>query len=334
MTTVPRMAWVASPALAPFGPAQGVSPLSISNPRDEATIAGRERVYLDASRAAAWGLGVNLALMVVKLTGGVVTGSAALIADAVNSIGDVASALAVRIALHVAQLDEDDDHPYGHTKAESIAGLCIALLVVFSAVVLSLETFRRLFGELSLPGVQAGWIAAACAVIKEAIYQYTRRAANRLGSAALRSAAWDHRSDAIGSAVVAGSLLLAPYTGAAAPYVDPLAALAVCLFLVTTGMRIFSSTARELMDQQADEQVVSQVRDSAIRVPGVADVEKLRVRKSGLEYFIEIHVQVDGTMSVDRGHQIGHAVKDQLLVQMPRVRDVHVHVEPYDEEHH
>ena len=305
--------------------------MSISHPRDEATIAVRERVYQDAGRAAAWGLGVNLALMVAKLSGGILTGSVALIADAVNSVGDVASALAVRIALHVAQLDEDDDHPYGHTKAESIAGLCVALLVVFSAVVLAIETVLHLFGELRVPSVVAGWIAAFCAVVKESIYQYTRRVAKRLGSAALRSAAWDHRSDAIGSAVVAGSLLLAPYTGTAAPYIDPLAALAVCLFLVITGVRIFSCTARELMDQQADEATVAQIRHSASGIAGVADIEKLRVRKSGLEYFIEIHVQVDGTMSVDQGHQIGHAVKDQLLMEMPRVRDVHVHIEPYDE---
>lgn len=304
--------------------------MSISNPRDEAAIAIRERVYSDAGRAAAWGLGVNLVLMVAKLAGGAVTGSAALIADAVNSVGDVASALAVRFALGVAQLDEDEDHPYGHTKAESIAGLGIALLVAFSAIVLSVEAIKRLFGDSEMPSVLAGWIAAGCAIVKESIYRYTLRAARRLGSAALRSAAWDHRSDAIGSAVVAGSLLLAPHTGGLAPYVDPLAALVVCLFLMTTGVRIFATTARELMDQQADETVIRQVRRSASQVPGVSDVEKLRVRKSGLEYFIEIHVQVDGTISVHAGHIIGHAVKDRLLAEMPRVRDVHVHIEPYD----
>ena len=305
--------------------------MSISSPRDEATIAVRERVYSDASRAAAWGLGVNLALMVAKLAGAALTGSAALVADAVNSIGDVTSAVAVRVALYVAQLDEDDDHPYGHTKAESIAGLGVALLVVFSAVVLSVETTRRLFDGLTAPGAWAGWIAAGCAVAKEVIYRYTRRAATRLGSSALRSAAWDHRSDAIGSAVVAGSLLIAPHTGAAAAYIDSIAALGVCLFLVVTGCRIFAATAREMMDQQADPDTVSLARRAAMHVDGVADVEKLRVRKSGLEYFVEIHVEVDGAMTVDQGHLIGHQVKDRLLLEMPRVRDVHVHIEPHHE---
>jgi len=303
--------------------------LSISPPRDEATLAGRQRMYLDASRAAVWGLSINSVLVVLKLGGGMMAGSAALIADAVNSIGDVASALAVRGALSVAQIDEDDDHPYGHTKAESIAGLSVALLVTFSAGLLALETVQKLWGELVPPKPIAGFIAAACAVVKEAIYQYTRRVAKRLDSAALRATAWDHRSDALGSGVVALALLATPYTGPAAPYVDPLAAFCVCGILIYTGIKLFLATAAELMDQQAGEKVVSRVREIAERVTGVQEVEKLRVRKSGLEYFIEIHVQVSGHLTVNDGHRIGHDVKDHLLMELPRVRDVHVHIEPW-----
>ncbi len=309
------------------------SPLSISPPRDEAAIAGRQRVYVEAGRAALWGLGVNLVLMVIKLVGGILTGSSALIADAVNSVGDVASALAVRGALSVAQREEDDNHPYGHTKAESIAGLAVALLVAFSATLLAVETIRRFQSELYLPGILAGILATVCAVVKEAVYQYTRRVANDLNSSALHAVAWDHRSDALGSAVVAVSLLVAPYAGPLGPYLDPAAALGVCLLLVFSGVSIFRSTAMELMDQQADDEMVAKVRRVAGDVAGVVDVEKLRVRKSGLEYFIEIHVQVIGEMTVDEGHRIGHQVKDELLTLMPRVRDVHVHVEPYGEQH-
>jgi cation diffusion facilitator family transporter len=303
--------------------------LSITPPRDEAAIAVRQRVYVDASRAAVGGLGVNVLLVVVKLTGGVLTSSAALIADSVNSIGDVASALAVRGALKVAQIEEDEDHPYGHTKAESIAGLCVALLVAFSAALLAIETIKRFGGDLRIPGLVAGAIAAACGIVKEATYQYTVRVADRLDSSALKAVAWDHRSDALGSGVVAISLLAAPYLGWFGPYMDPIAALCVCGVLVFTGGKLFMSTSRELMDQQADEETVARVRAEAEQVAGVIEVEKLRVRKSGLEYFIEIHVQVDSTISVDQGHRIGHDVKDKLLAVMPRVRDVHVHIEPY-----
>jgi cation diffusion facilitator family transporter len=304
--------------------------LSISPPRDEAAVAVRESVYVDASRAAEWGLGVNVVLMIVKLAGGIFTASSALIADAVNSIGDVASALAVRGALHVAQIEEDEDHPYGHSKAESIAGLCVALLVAFSAGLLALETMKRFADELKVPSIAAGVIALVCGIAKEIIYRYTKRVATRLDSAALRATAWDHRADALSSGVVAVSLLVAPYAGWLGPYIDPVAALCVCVLLVITGLRIFTKTARELMDQQADEATVDHIRELSQQVTGVEEVEKLRVRKSGLEYFIEIHLEVDGNLSVNEGHRIGHEVKDRLLNELPRVRDVHVHVEPHD----
>lgn len=306
--------------------------MSISPPRDEATVAVRESVYVDASRAAEWGLGVNIVLMIAKLTGGIFTASSALIADAVNSIGDVASALAVRGALHVAQIEEDEDHPYGHTKAESIAGLCVALLVAFSAGLLALETMKRFGDDLKVPSIIAGLIALVCGIVKEIIYQYTRRVASRLDSSALRATAWDHRADALSSGVVAISLLGAPYAGWLGPYVDPIAAQCVCALLVITGLRIFLGTARELMDQQADGATLARIREVSAKVDGVIDVEKLRVRKSGLEFFIEIHVEVDGQLSVNEGHRIGHDVKDRLLIEMPRVRDVHVHVEPYEDQ--
>ena len=302
--------------------------LTITPSRDEASIAVRQRVYVEAGRTALWGLGVNMVLVVAKIGGGLVTGSSALIADAVNSIGDVASALAVRGALSVAQLEEDDDHPYGHTKAESIAGLCVALLVAFSAGLLAIETIKRFGGELKIPSLAAGWIAAACAICKEVTYRFTNRAAKRLDSSALRASAWDHRSDALASAAVAISLIISPFFGQYAVYVDPIAAVCICVLLVVTGWRIFRNTAAEMMDQQADDATVEEIRVIAEQVDGITEVEKLRVRKSGLEFFVEIHLHVPGEISVQHGHRLGHQVKDQLLIAMPRVRDVHVHIEP------
>ena len=290
----------------------------------------RERVYVDAKRAAVFGLGVNLLLVIAKLLGGLFTASSALIADAVNSIGDVASAIAVRGALSVAERAEDEDHPYGHTKAESIAGLCVALIVTFSAALLAIETVQRFFGPLNIPSTLAAWIAAGCAIIKEVAFRYTNRVANRLDSSALRATALDHRSDAIGSAAVAGSLFAAPHLGWFGPYVDPIAALCVCILLIVVGVRMFLSVGAELMDQQADDETVTRIREISQELEPVSEVEKLRVRKSGLEYFVEIHVQVPGHLTVSEGHRIGHEVKDKLLAEIPRIRDVHVHIEPHD----
>jgi cation diffusion facilitator family transporter len=300
------------------------------NPRSETVTASRQRVYDDAGRAAVWGLGVNLLLVVIKLFGGIVTGSAALIADAVNSIGDVASALAVRGALHVAQRDEDEDHPYGHTKAESIAGLSVALIVAFSAGILALETFDRLGHSLQPIATSAAIVAGIGASIKEIAYRYTRRVATELQSASLTATALDHRSDAVGSAFVAIALRCSPMLGPAAVYVDPIAAIFVCAYLIYVGLKMFASIAAELMDQQADKETIERIRQVASCIEAVADVEKLRVRKSGLEFFAEIHVQVNGQLTVSEGHRIGHNVKDRLMSEIPRLRDVHIHIEPYE----
>jgi cation diffusion facilitator family transporter len=298
--------------------------------RTDATHATRQSLYDDAGRAAVWGLSVNLVLVALKLTGGLLTGSMALIADAVNSIGDVASALAVRGALLVAQRDEDEDHPYGHTKAESIAGLSVALIIAFSAVFLIIETFHRLAQPLAPIALSAGVIAAICAVIKEFTYRYVNRVAQDLRSTSLHASALDHRSDAISSGVVAVALLCSPIFGDKAAYIDPIAAIFVCAYLIYVGVQMFTNIAGELMDQQADEETVAIIRKVAHSVDAVADVEKLRVRKSGLEFFAEIHVQVEGHLTVSEGHRIGHHVKDKLMAEIPRLRDVHVHIEPFD----
>ncbi|WP_164102889.1 cation diffusion facilitator family transporter [Candidatus Laterigemmans baculatus] len=297
--------------------------------RCEVSLANRRRVYRDATRAAGVGLAANVLLLVAKLAGGLFTGSAALLADAVNSLGDVASSLVVRGGLWVAQREEDEDHPYGHTKAESIAGLSVALLVTFSAVVLAVETLRQFTLHVAPPRSSAIWIAAACAVTKESLYHYTRRAAARLGSSALAAAAWDHRSDALSSAAIALALFVGYRLGPQGWAVDPLAALVMCLLLVYVGLKIYSRTAAELMDQQADATTVAAIETAAKGPREVCGVEKLRVRKSGLEFFVEIHVEVDGHLTVDEGHRVGHEVKDAVLRQFPRVRDVHVHIEPF-----
>lgn len=300
--------------------------------RPESSVADRDIVYADASRVASWGIGVNIFLVVLKSVGGLVTGSAALVADAFNSIGDVASSLAVHGGLWLAQQDEDEDHPYGHTKAESIAALSIAILIAFSAIALAIETVRRMNNAPAVPPMLAACIAAISAVIKEVMYWKTSRIGKTVDSRALQAIAWDHRSDALCSGLIAMTLFAAPYLGFAGQYVDPALALFVCVLLIVVGIRLFRQTSLELMDQQADPAMTDAIRDIAEHNREVTQTEKLRVRKSGLEYFVDIHVQVDQNLTVNEGHRIGHDVKDAVMSDFPRVRDVLVHIEPDDEQ--
>jgi cation diffusion facilitator family transporter len=297
-------------------------------PPDRTANDRRNRLYRDASRAAGIGLIANATLVALKLAGGLLTGSNALIADAVNSMGDVAGSVVVRGALWVAQREADADHPYGHTKAESIAGLTVAVLIVLSALALGLETLRSFLGTHVPISVLAAGVAGISAILKEMLYWYTIGESRRLQSTALQAVAWDHRCDALSSGAIALALLLGASLGGGGWLIDRLAALVMCIVLIVTGARMYLRTARELMDQQAESTLVQRIAEVAAATEEVHRVEKLRVRKSGLEFFVEIHVEVDGQSTVEHGHRVGHAVKDHLINQFPRVRDVHVHIEP------
>jgi cation diffusion facilitator family transporter len=286
-------------------------------------------VYREAMVAAGLGLAINLCLGIVKLVGGLVGQSFALISDAVNSLGDVVTSLAVLFALRVAQRPPDDEHPYGHTRAEAIAGSNLALLVIVSALLVGWEAVQRIAVPHGLPPVWTLWIAAANVFIKEWLYRYKREVGRRTGSSALMANAWDHRSDAFCSLAVLIGLGIVRWGGPAWIGADEGSALVVVVAIVWSGIKLFRSSSSELMDSQADMQLVREIRQAAAAVPQVCAVEKLWVRKSGLEYFADIHIEVDAQLTVAEGHRIGHAVKDRLVTQFASLRDVLVHLEPY-----
>ena len=279
-------------------------------------------------------MGVNASLGAVKLIGGLLGNSFALISDAINSLGDTLTSIVVLYALRIAQRPADDEHPYGHTRAEAIAASNVALLIVLSALGVGWEAIRRMPLEHATPPLWTLWIAAANVVIKESLYQYKSRVGRRLGSAAIIASAWDHRSDAFCSLAVMAGLVIVRHGGASLMWVDEAAALVVVAAITATGIRLFLASASELMDPQADPEFVREIRQAALTVPEVRDVEKLWVRKTGLEYLADIHIEVDGQTTVDEGHRIGHLVKDRLVRGFPALRDVLVHLEPHPHPRH
>ena len=279
------------------------------------------------------GLVVNISLGAVKLAGGIVSGSFALISDAVNSIGDSLTSLVVVVALNVAQRPADAEHPYGHTRAEAIATSNVALLIMLSALFVGWESIERFSVPHRVPPIWTLWIAAGNVVIKEGLYRYKVRVGRRTRSTAIIANAWDHRSDALCSLAVLIGLGTVRWLGPGYIWADELAALVVVALILWSGGRLFYHSANELMDVQAEDNLVSQMRSESLQVPGVRNVETLWVRKSGLEYFADIHIEVDAALTVDEGHRIGHHVKDHLLEQFPALRDVLVHLEPHPHTH-
>lgn len=295
---------------------------------------GKYHLYHEAVQATWLGLVVNLLLGCAKLAGGLVGRSHALISDAVNSLGDVFTSVAVLLAFRVAQKPADAEHPYGHTRAEAIAGSNVAVLVIVSALLVgwgALQGFSQQAHEV--PPVWTLAIAGSNVVIKEALYQYKIRLGRRAGSSAIIANAWDHRADAFSALAVLVGLLLVRMGGPRFLAIDEIAALVVVAVIVTSGTRLLWSSAQELMDAQAAGAFVDQIRGAAATVPGVKRIDKLWVRKSGLEYLVDIHIQVRADQTVDEGHRISHLVKDELLNRFANLRDVLVHLEPYPHVH-
>ena len=287
-----------------------------------------EDICRASRRVAFWGIVVSLGLGVVKLLGGWFGHSFALISDAVHSLGDVVTSSAVLGALVLSRRPPDPDHPYGYTRAETAAGSSAALLLILSALWIGSEALTTLNTEYQEPETYTLAIAALSAVLKEGLYRYNSRVARRVGSSALRASAWDHRLDALSSLTVLGGVALAKWGGPSYHLADHAAALVVAGVIVWVGGRLFWDNLHELMDQQADPALVQRVRREALQVAGVQGVEKLRMRKTGLEYLVDIHVEVDPEMTVRDSHAIAHAVKDHIMSRVQLIKDVLVHIEP------
>ncbi len=289
---------------------------------------GIEALYREGRRAALWGIAVSLALGAAKLAGGVFGHSVALVSDAVHSLGDAVVFTVVLGALVWSQRPADQEHPYGHTRVEAAAGLSVALLLCLSALWIVYEAISH-FG--SGPETVADYtllIAGVSGVLKEGLYHYSIRVARETRSSVVQAAAWDHRLDAFTSLAVLGALALVKWGGPAWHAADHVAAMGVALVILMGGTRLFWSNLQELMDRQAEPDIIEAVRREALAVPGVHGVEKLLVRKTGLEYLVDIHVEVDPDMTVRDGHTIAHAVKDRVVGQIVQVKDVLVHIEP------
>lgn len=267
-------------------------------------------------------------LAIVKLVTGVLGHSIAMIADAVNSLGDALSSIGVLYALRVAKRPPDLNHPYGHSRAETIAALTIAVLIGTSALGIGVEAIRSLLSEHPIPPAWVLWVAFGNIIVKEAIYQYKRRIAAQTDSQSLLAAAWDHRSDALSSAAVLAGLGVVRLTDGQMIWADEVAALVVVFIILYTSAKLYRANASQLMDEQCGQSVLSEMVRLAMTVPGVVQVEQVRARRSGLEIHADLHIEVDPTISVESGHDIGHAVQRLLLKEMKAVSHVLVHVEP------
>lgn len=291
----------------------------------------RDRRYRATRFATIVGAMVNSLLAVTQIVSGWLFQSQALIADGVHTLSDLVSDGVVLFAAGKASASPDQDHPYGHGRIETLATVVVGVLLALAALGIAWGASQRLLAweTLAGPATPALAFALLTLVAKEGLYQYTVRVARRIESPLLQANAWHHRSDAISSLVV-----LVGIGGALAgwPWLDPVAAIIVAVFILHMAWRLIFNSAAELIDTALEPQQVEAIHKAIVAVPGVKSAHMLRTRKLGNEAAADVHIQVAPRISVSEGHQIADEVYRAVIASMSTLRDVTVHVDPENDE--
>ncbi|MHB0962960.1 MAG: cation diffusion facilitator family transporter [Gemmatimonadaceae bacterium] len=280
-------------------------------------------------RSAQLGMVTNAILALVKLLAGVFGHSYALIADAVESSADIFSSLIVWGGLRIASRDPDDDYPFGYGKAENVASFTVALMLLGAAVGIAVEAIREIITPHHSPAPWTLIVLVSVVFVKSVLARKVGLVGEAVGSSAVKADAWHHMSDAITSAAAFIGISIAVLKGPGWEAADDWAALVASVVIAYNGVAMLRTSLRDLMDRHPGEDITTPVRRVAEGVPGVAAIEKLLVRRSGISFHVEIHVQADPAMSLATAHALGGLVKSTIREAQPRVRGVLVHMEPF-----
>lgn len=282
------------------------------------------------------GSAVNLVLVVFKFLAGVLGHSAAMIADAVHSLSDFATDIVVLLFVHISHKPKDKSHDYGHGKFETLATTLIGVALFAVAVGIFIDGAKEIVfwangGTLIIPGTLALWAALVSILLKELTYQYTRRKAEKLQSQAMKANAWHHRSDAlssVGTAIgIGGAILL----GERWAVLDPIASIVVGAMIVKVAIDLLRSGMGELMEQSLPESVENEIIEIAQSVPDVSKPHELCTRRIGNHYAIEMHILIDGGMSLKEAHAKATEIEHRLKERYGEETHVAIHVEPLEE---
>lgn len=289
------------------------------------------RIAARGMKSTLLGIVINFALALTKCSAGLLGHSFALVADGLESSADVLSGLAVYFGLRLAAKPPDKDHPYGHGKAEPIAALIVGLSLVAAAAAIMIESIHHILIPHQLPRPYTLMVLAGVLIVKELLFRYVGSVGDSIGSLAVKSDAWHHRSDAITSAFAFVGISIALLGGQGWESADDWAALCASLVILYNAWKQMRPALMELTDQIPDPTLEAQIRAVAGRVEGVLGLDKCHVRKMGFSYYVDLHVIVSGEMSVREGHHIAHRVEDEILTAVPHVSEVLVHIEPEEE---
>lgn len=286
--------------------------------------------YWQAKKVTLIGASVNALLGIIKLIGGYLYHSHALIADGIHSISDLFTDVMVLLASKYGSLDADDTHPYGHQRIETAATLLLALLLILAGCGIAWDAIDELIhSENTMPGWLSLPVVCISILANETLFHYTRYVGKRINSQLITANAWHHRSDAASSIVVLLGLIgsLAGFI-----YLDAVAAIIVGLMIVKMGWDYGWNSVKELVDTAVDAELLAEIEQVIQSIDGVQKIHQLRSRFMGNDVLIDVHILVSPKISVSEGHYIAQHVHRALVEQIASVNDVIVHVDPEDDE--
>ena len=285
--------------------------------------------YSIAIRTTLYGIAVSVVLIFVKGVSGYLGHSYALIADATESGADILSSGLLWLGLRIAMKKPDKEHPYGHGKAEPLAAMGVSLFLMAAAIWIAYHSVMYINTPHPLPKSFTLLVLLIVIAIKEIMFRYVMNIGKKIDSEAVKADAHHHRSDAITSIAAFIGISIALIGGKGYESADDWAALVASALIFYNAIVILRPSLSEIMDAVPSNEIVGKVKELAASVPEVKGVEKCYVRKMGFDYYVDIHIEVDGKLSVTEGHRIAHLVKDTLLESSLRVTNVLVHVEPF-----
>ena len=276
---------------------------------------------------------VNVLLLLFKFVAGIVGHSAAMVADAVHSLSDFVTDIIVLVFVRLSAMPKDKTHDYGHGKYETLAMTIIGLALLGVAVGIVYSGVVKIIAwangeELTAPGLLALWAALLSIVLKEGVYRYSMRKAHQLQSQALEANAWHHRSDALSSIGTAAGIGGAILLGQRWTVLDPIASVIVGIFIVKVAVDLLRGGIGDLMEQSLPDDVEQEILSLVASLTGIQNPHNLRTRRIGNHYAIELHIRMDGDISLRQAHDKASEVEDLLREHYGEETHVAVHVEP------
>lgn len=274
---------------------------------------------------------VNSILAVAKLIGGIFGNSAVLIADAVNSVGDIATNIVVYISAKFSKKDKDKDHPYGHERFDSMVSIFLGLALLITAYLLGKNSVIRLYDvvinneTLARPMWYTWVIALITIVVKELLFRKTTIDAKKAKSQSLMAQAWDHRADTItsfGAVVGIVGVIFGVY------FIDPLISIIISLFILRLGFKIIKAGISQVVDESADEEQVKRIKELVMSNENVISIDEIKTRMFGLSFYVDLEISLDGNLSLEEAHAISEDIHDLIEKEMSDVIHCMIHVNP------